>query len=195
MRFRLVLQSGDIVQPDGILRKGTVIIEDGTISSVMHSSEYHSHESDTTIQCDGYFVCPGFIDIHIQGGGGFSVVDGAEESIEGMARAHAAHGTTGLLVTPPVEDPTFRTLLPLLAKTVGSDTGGAAVLGIHAEGPFVNPARAGCMPLSGIHVPDTVLLDEIIGCADGTLSEMTIAPVDARSDHSEQRRHENLPCH
>lgn len=176
MSNRLVLNAGDIVQPEGIFRGGTVIIEGGTISDVIHSSEYHQQETDTIIPCNGLFVCPGFIDLHNQGGDGFSVVDGTVESIEGMARAHAAHGTTGLLATPPVEESVFRELLPLLAKTVGSHTGGAAILGIHAEGPFINPERAGCMPLSGIHEPDAGFLDEILECAGGALTEMTIAP-------------------
>ena len=176
MGNRLVLHAGDIVQLEGVFRDGTVIIENGAISDILHSSEYRQNETDTVIPCSGFSVCPGFIDLHNQGGGGFSVVDATIESIEGMARAHAAHGTTGLLVTPPVEEPAFRALLPLLAKTVGSSTGGAAILGIHAEGPFINPVRAGCMPLSGIHAPDAGLLDEILECAGGKVAEMTIAP-------------------
>ncbi len=70
----------------------------------------------------------------------------------------------------------YRTLLPHLAGAVGQDTGGAAVLGIHAEGPFVNRARKGCMSETWIHDPDPAMLDEILELGDGAVVEMTIAP-------------------
>jgi N-acetylglucosamine-6-phosphate deacetylase len=93
-----------------------------------------------------------------------------------MCRAHAAHGTTGLLLTPLIERDTFRTLLPKLGRAVGSDTGGAAVLGIHAEGPFINPGRLGCMHPGGVSPPDRSMLDEILDLSGWTIAEMTIAP-------------------
>ena len=176
MSNRIILHDGEIVYPDGIMHNGSVIIENGTISDVILSHEYAETADDTVFPCTGHFICPGFIDLHNQGGGGFSVVDGTPESVNGLARAHASHGTTGLLLTPPVEEHSFRELLPKLAETVGADTGGAEILGIHAEGPFVNPVKAGCMPRSGIMEPDSALLDEILECGGGKIVEMTIAP-------------------
>lgn len=103
-------------------------------------------------------------------------MDGSDEHIQGLCRAHAAHGTTGLLLTPAIEGNTFRTLLPKLARAVNSKTGGAAVLGIHAEGPFINTGRPGCMPSDGFSEPDVGLLDDILKAGCGTIVEMTIAP-------------------
>jgi len=176
MSGRTVLKGGDIVLFDGVMRGGVVVVENGKIGSVCHESEFVPLENDSVIDCGGHFVSPGFIDLHNQGGGGFTVMDGSWEHVSGMCRVHAEHGTTGLLLTPLVEDETFRGLLPRLAGTVGKDTGGAAVLGIHAEGPFLNPKRLGCMPRNAVREPDPGLLDEILELCGGKLVEMTVAP-------------------
>jgi N-acetylglucosamine-6-phosphate deacetylase len=176
MNNRLVLYGGDIVLTEGVMHDGVVVVEGGTITSVDYAPSFNRQDGDRVIDCKGCFVCPGFIDLHNQGGGGFSVTDGTGESVKGMARAHAAHGTTGLLLTPPIVEDTYRKLLPVLAETVGSDTGGSSVLGIHAEGPFLNPEKAGCMPLTGIRPPDSTVLNEILELGGGKIVEMTIAP-------------------
>lgn len=176
MAERLILQGGEIVSGEDVFPGGDVVIRDGRIEEVLPSRRTEPKAGDTVLDCEGLFVCPGFIDLHNQGGGGFSVTDGNTESVRGMARMHAAHGTTGLLLTPPVIENEWRYLLPVLAAEVGRPTGGAAILGIHAEGPFLNPKRAGCMPLKGILPPDPRMLDEILELTAGKMVEMTIAP-------------------
>ena len=173
---RLVLTNGTVVFPDGVMQGGVVVVENSSISVLAHKDDFKPLESDHVIDCGESYICPGFIDLHNQGGNGFSVMDGSEESIFGMCRAHAAHGTTGLLLTPVIEEGGFRSLLPKLAGFEGIDTGGAAVLGIHAEGPFTNPEKSGFMPKSGISNPDTALLDDILEHGGGKIVEMTIAP-------------------
>lgn len=176
MSRRLVLQNGDVVSGEEIMHGGTVVIRDGKIEAVVSARDHVPEAGDTVIDCADCFVCPGFIDLHNQGGGGFSVTDGREENLRGLARMHAEHGTTGLLLTPPVVAGEWQYLLPVLAAACGRKTGGAAFLGVHAEGPFLNPSRIGGLPPSGIHPPDRALLDEILELTGGRLVEMTIAP-------------------
>ncbi len=172
---RLVL-TGAVVFPDGVLKGGVVVVEKTAITELGHPEDFTPLESDRVIDCGDSFICPGFIDLHNQGGSGFSVMDGSEESIFGMCRAHVAHGTTGLLLTPVIERDSYRSLLPNLSEHTGKNTGGAAILGIHAEGPFTNPSKSGFMPESGIIEPDNALLDDILECGGGKIVEMTIAP-------------------
>ncbi len=176
MAERLVLLNGDVVIGEDIFSRSTVTVRAGKIEDVLPANRFAPEAGDTVLDCEEFFVCPGFIDLHNQGGGGFSVTDGSPESIRGMARMHAEHGTAGLLLTPPVLEDGWRYLLPMLAAEVGKPTGGAAILGLHAEGPFLNPERAGCMPRAGILPADPKLLDEILDAAAGTIREMTIAP-------------------
>ncbi|MFC1551679.1 N-acetylglucosamine-6-phosphate deacetylase [Candidatus Latescibacterota bacterium] len=173
---RMVLTNGTVVFPDGVMQGGVVVIESASISELAYTDDFTPLESDYVIDCNENYVCPGFIDLHNQGGNGFTVMDGSEESIFGMCRAHAAHGTTGLLLTPVIEQRRYSELLPKLAGLAGKDTGGASILGIHAEGPFTNPAKSGFMPESGILNPDEALLDDIIEQGGGKIAEMTIAP-------------------
>jgi N-acetylglucosamine-6-phosphate deacetylase len=176
MAGRLILQNGSVVSGEEILTGYSVAVRNGTIEEVFPYRPYTPEEGDNILDCSGQFICPGFIDLHNQGGGGYSVTDGTEEGVYGMARAHAAHGTTGLLLTPPIIEGEWRYLLPVLAVTVGKRSGGAAILGIHAEGPFLNPRKAGCMPRAGILEPDPKLLGDILELGGDTIREMTIAP-------------------
>ena len=173
----LLIQGGRIVDPSqGIDDISNLLITDGKISWLDRRERVTTDAEYDVLNAGGLVVCPGFIDLHNQGGGGYTVMNGSGESIRGIARTHAAHGTTGFLVTPLIEKDSYRSLLPKLAGMVGKKTGGATVLGIHAEGPFVNPERKGCMPLNAICVPNRVVLDDILEAGSGKIVEMTIAP-------------------
>jgi N-acetylglucosamine-6-phosphate deacetylase len=92
-------------------------------------------------------IAPGFVDLHVHGGGGADVTDG-EGSVEAVARFHARHGTTSLLATT-VTAP--RSELERVVAAVGGACrrgvpGGARVLGVHLEGPFINPGKLGAQP-------------------------------------------------
>lgn len=108
----------------------------GTIDSVIQ----------TTTGNDCYLV-PGFIDVHVHGGHGTDVMDGAF-AIRELARFHARHGTTSFLATT-ITAPWTQVLSVLDAvRQVRADTGAeeAQVLGAHLEGPFINPGKLGAQP-------------------------------------------------
>jgi N-acetylglucosamine-6-phosphate deacetylase len=120
------------------------------------------------------FVLPGFIDLHVHGGGGADVMEGAE-AVRRMAAFHACHGTTALLATT-VTAP--RDELLATARAVGGvmaepAAGRARVLGVHLEGPFVNPEVLGAQPAFAV-APDLDLIEELAGLA--SLRVVTYAP-------------------
>ncbi len=120
------------------------------------------------------FVLPGFVDLHVHGGGGADGMAG-EAALRQMARFHARHGTTGLLattVTAPSDD------LRLALRAIGRVSrdrraGEARVLGCHLEGPFISPKALGAQPPYAIP-PDLALVDEL--CALAPIKVATIAP-------------------
>ena len=105
------------------------------------------------------FILPGFIDLHVHGGGGGDTMDGPE-GVATLARFHARHGTTALLpttVTAPASD-LLRAAEGIAAARPGPQA--ARILGLHLEGPFINPAVLGAQPPFAIP-PDLALVDAI----------------------------------
>ncbi len=117
-------------------------------------------------------ILPGFIDLHVHGGGGADMMDGAA-AVAAMARFHARHGTAALLpttVTAPAAD-LLRAAEGVAAARPGP--GGARILGLHLEGPFINPAMLGAQPPYAIP-PDPALVEAI--AARVALRVATMAP-------------------
>jgi len=92
-------------------------------------------------------LLPGFVDLHVHGGGGRDVMEGGDAAAA-VARLHAAHGTTSLLATtmtaPPDE---LQAALAALGPACRERAPGAArILGVHLEGPYLNPRKLGAQP-------------------------------------------------
>ncbi len=120
------------------------------------------------------FVLPGFVDLHVHGGGGADCMDGAE-AVHAMAAFHARHGTTSLLattVTAPAAD-LRRAGAGIAAAGAQPRPGAARVLGWHLEGPFINPGALGAQPPYAI-APDLSLAAEL--CALAPIRVATYAP-------------------
>lgn len=134
---------GHVLTPGGFVR-GRVRIERERIVAVEGGAVSEAAaRADTTRP----LVLPGFIDLHVHGGGGADTMD-AGDAVATLARAHARHGTTSLLattMTAPMADidAALRSLAPLCRTRV---PGAARVLGVHLEGPYINAKRLGAQP-------------------------------------------------
>ena len=99
----------------------------------------------------GLYLSPGFVDIHVHGGGGCGVMDGSPDGICKMCKAHLMHGTTSILPT------TLAAPLPLLQKAILAVKAAAerqdfpTILGVHLEGPFLSPAQKGAQSEDSIY--------------------------------------------
>ncbi|CAM3780493.1 N-acetylglucosamine-6-phosphate deacetylase [Alkalicoccus chagannorensis] len=124
---------------------------------------------------DDDVILPGFIDIHIHGAYGHDVMDGEAASLEAMSRKLLQEGVTSFLGTTITseEEATVQALRTLGAFETGE---GASLLGIHLEGPFINPVQAGAQPLEAIHEPDVGLFQKWQEAADGQIRVVTFAP-------------------
>ncbi|GAB0093426.1 N-acetylglucosamine-6-phosphate deacetylase [Sergentomyia squamirostris] len=136
--------------------------------------------SDVQVDCQGALIAPGFIDLQINGGYGvdFSYdVNTVREGVLKVARGLLAHGVTSFcptLVTSPVD--TYSRVLPQIQRTAGG-TSGATILGVHLEGPFINPSKKGAHPAECIRdFPNGInSLLEVYGNLDD-VSIVTLAP-------------------
>ena len=120
----------------------------------------------------GCYVAPGFIDLHIQGFARTAVAKATGDAIPNMARAMLPFGTTAYLATLGYKPGILTNLLPW----VHADTGGATMLGLYLEGPFISPGRLGAIPPAYCMEPDPATLESILDEAHGHLRIMTVAP-------------------
>jgi N-acetylglucosamine-6-phosphate deacetylase len=142
---------GNILTPDGWIF-GTLAFENGRIASI----DGVRGDPDTN---DAPYILPGFIDLHVHGGGGADVMEGGT-AIDIIARTHARHGTTSLLattMTAPRNE--LMAVVAGLGELAHRRTPGAArVLGVHLEGPYINPGKLGAQPDAAV----SAALDEVL---------------------------------
>ncbi len=120
---------------------------------------------------------PGMIDIHIHGGGGRDLMEGTPEAIQTVARHLTRYGVTGFLVTPltaPME--AIHQVVQSAREVRMHGSEGAQVLGVHMEGPFINPKRAGAQPPEFIQPPSVETLERELGDLVEELRVVTLAP-------------------
>lgn len=120
-------------------------------------------------------VFPGFIDLHVPGGGGADVMAGTADAVRTVARMHARHGTTSFLpatVTAPSEDleAAARAIARVAAAREGQE---ARVLGAHLEGPCISPEKLGAQPPYA-RPADRGLLDRLLELVE--VRVVTLAP-------------------
>ena len=122
---------------------------------------------------------PGLIDVHVQGAGGFDVLDGSFQALKGIAAACARHGVTGFLATTvyrPGRPNPHLSAAAAFCRRSGRRSGGADALGIHLEGPFLAPEKRGMIQPDCLGPAQESTLTEILRLCGGALAMMTVAP-------------------
>jgi N-acetylglucosamine-6-phosphate deacetylase len=169
-----LLAGGRVVTPVGVLTDAWVHVEGDAIASVGAS---RPAVDAPVFDLEGAWLLPGFIDLHMHGGGGHSVA-GSREAMEGAVAFHRRHGTTATLVslmTAPVDE-----LCEQLARADDlvrrGPTPAGHVLGSHMEGPFLSPRRSGAQNPAYMIAPDASVLGRLMAAAAGSLRMVTLAP-------------------
>jgi N-acetylglucosamine-6-phosphate deacetylase len=137
---KLLLRNATLVLPDRTIQHGTILIENGNISSIDESGTSDAE----TIDLGGLIVLPGFIDVHIHGAVGVDVMEATADGLQVVSDYLASQGVTGWLPTfVPASDKNYATAVRAISQSM--QNAGARVLGVHYEGPFVNSAQCGAL--------------------------------------------------
>ncbi|MFN0121513.1 MAG: N-acetylglucosamine-6-phosphate deacetylase [Blastocatellia bacterium] len=181
MSDRLAITGGTVVLPDKTIERGLVLCEDGKITYAGPARAAAPEPGARILDASGLTVMPGFVDTHVHGSGGDDVMMSGAAGINRAARAMLRYGTTAWLPTTIADN--HRALLRVIEHTQAAESlaqnsaePSADILGMHIEGPYINPKYKGAQPEEGIRDPDLDECGELIRAAGGRIRIMTLAP-------------------
>src|SRR5678810_306470 len=158
---QLKIYNGRIITPYRIIPRGSIIVTGGTITDIQEGDI--DVPGATEIDAGGNYISPGFIDIHIHGGGGHDFMDANEAAFLKIAEIHAQYGTTSML--PTTLTSTKEEMLQTLAVYEDANRNnilGAQFLGMHLEGPYFAMNQRGAQDPRYIRDPDPDEYKEIL---------------------------------
>lgn len=144
--------NGQILTPQGWLKDGSVLINDGKILEITNSDL--AVIGATVIDAKGMFIVPGFVSMHCHGGGGHDFTEGTTEAFKEAVAAHLKHGSTTIF--PTLSSTTFENIR-LAAATCDqlmAEDADTTIMGLHIEGPYLNENMAGTQWKEFLKNPD-----------------------------------------
>ena len=176
---RIIIINGTIITPFHLVSGKAIVVEKGRIREIVNKKELSTATltGAEVIKGKDKFIVPGYIDLHVHGGGGSDVMDGDYEAINQIAIARSHFGTTSFLPTTMTmsKDKIIRSLKSIHEARL-KGTGTAEILGIHMEGPYINPEKKGAQKEEDIK---KISIEEFLefNQASGNLIRLvTIAP-------------------
>ncbi|MFC5702538.1 N-acetylglucosamine-6-phosphate deacetylase [Cohnella faecalis] len=172
---KLILTNVRVVTPERILDNGWIAYENGLVSAI------GSGPADTAgcevVDGRGGWALPGFIDVHVHGGGGHDFMDAEEDGLREITKFHASHGTTGIVATSLTASRDQLTeVLERVSRFMSKPMPYSQVLGVHFEGPFVNDKWKGAQNPAYIIPPQPEWLEEWVRRFPGIIKIQTLAP-------------------
>ncbi|MFE2110355.1 N-acetylglucosamine-6-phosphate deacetylase [Kitasatospora sp. NPDC059463] len=164
---RLALTGARLVLPGGVVEGDRLAVEGDRIAGLGGSA------TPGDLDLTGYTVVPGFVDLHVHGGGGASYSSGIAEEALQVARTHLEHGTTTTVastVTGEIDD------LARQAAVLSELVEDGVLAGIHFEGPFISHNRCGAHRPDLLRDPDPALVRKLVDAARGQARMVTLAP-------------------
>ncbi len=170
----IILKNGKLILPDRILNNASLKIANGLI--VDYGLELACDAESEVLDVNGQFIAPGFVDMHVHGGGGADFMDGTVEAFLTVVQTHAQYGTTSIVPTTltSTTDELFA-LFDIYEQALRKNTEGARMLGLHLEGPYFSPEQCGAQDKTFLKNPDPTEYRKILQSTNRIL-RWSIAP-------------------
>jgi N-acetylglucosamine-6-phosphate deacetylase len=173
----LIISGPAIYTDNGILEKNTLVVEQGIIQKIVADKSI-GHAQAITFPTS-YHLVPGFIDLHTHGANGYDVMDATPQALLNISKTLAKEGTTSFLATTMTADTADieKALINVNEFMQSVDARqGAAILGVHLEGPFIAPAKMGAQRGDKIIAPNVELMQHWQATANQVIKLVTLAP-------------------
>ena len=169
-----ILTNVTIIAESETISNGTVLIKNGKIEKIIKEKWL---EEGPIVDGEGLTLLPGFIDVHIHGANGHDVMDATPEAIKGIADQLPEEGTTSFLATTMTQSQeNISRAVTNIGDYMMNPSGKAEVLGVHLEGPFISPQKAGAQQPVHIVKPSVDQFQEWQDESNGHIRLVTIAP-------------------
>jgi len=166
MGQRLLLTNCRLYDAEDDKEKVSILVEDSCIKKI---GDVEAEAAFDVLDAEGRIAAPGFIDVHIQGAGGADILDGTEEALKAISQTCAQYGVTSFLATTVYRADGDNGHLELAAECAGSDLGGADLLGIHLEGPFIAANKKGMIQPDCVCAASAEVLAVLLGGDDAAM--------------------------
>lgn len=179
LKNRKLYISDYCLTPHTRIDKGSILCENDKILAIGSASAFTREEGLEVIEMENTYCMPGFIDTHIHGAGGFdsSSAYTGKEQLKSMSAVLARHGVTSFIPTVvSAAGDTMLKNLNTLSDMILAGCDGAEPIGIHVEGPFINPAKHGTQLPEDLKKVDLGFCRELLNAGKGVVKKMTFAP-------------------
>lgn len=174
---RTIILNGTIITPFQILKGKVIYIKNGKIIAIEKKENITAPIKTEVIDAGDGFVVPGFIDIHVHGGGGSDIMDGKYEAVKQVAATHSRFGTTAFLpTTMTVSKDKIIGGLKSIHEAFIKGTGAAEILGVHLEGPYISSEKKGAQKEKDIKKASIEEFLEFNQASGNLIRIVTIAP-------------------
>lgn len=167
------LTNGTVITPHRLLPRSCLLIEGSKIKDFYPMDSFQANEGATVFDVRGAYIAPGFIDMHLHGGGGADVMDGTPEAFTTIAKVHAKGGTTSMVpstVTSSTED--LKHAITAFEEALKVKNEGSRLLGLHLEGPYFAASQKGAQDIRFIKTP---VREEYLNILDSSSSIIRVS--------------------
>lgn len=182
----MIFINANVVNGEFCLKKMDIEIEDGRITRMADKLAYKT--SDLVVDCEGFTIVPGFVDIHVHGGVGSDTCDADAEGLRNMAKFLLTKGVTAFCpTTMTVSGEDIAKTLAVVKECMADE--GSNIVGVNMEGPYISAKRKGAQGDEFIRVPDFDDFKKFFDDCGGIIKLVDIAPeCDVNGDFIEKAK-------
>lgn len=182
----LLIKNAKAILDEGAFERD-ILIKDNKIVDASFFGEIP--ENCEVYDAKNNFVSPGFIDIHLHGGGDFDFMDCTEEAFKAISDVHLKNGSTTIIPTTVSAD--FKSTIRMIECYKKYSQGCSNFYGIHLEGPYLSVAQKGAHNEKFLHAPTNEEIEELLSVGGGVIKRITAAPELENMDYFAKTMSEN----